>query len=43
MAKVIYEFDENEEKRDIELIVNRYKMICALDKLEKYRYDFYKF
>jgi len=41
MAKVIYEFDENEESRDIELIVNRYKMICALDKLEKYRYDLY--
>lgn len=41
MGKVTYEFDENKESRDIELIVNRYKMICALDELEKYRYDLY--
>ena len=41
MGKVTYEFDENKESRDIELIVNRYKMICALDELEKYRHDLY--
>lgn len=41
MGKVTFEFDENKESRDIELIVNRYKMICALDELEKYRYDLY--
>ena len=41
MGKVTYEFDENKENRDIELIVNRYKMICALDELEKYRHDLY--
>lgn len=41
MGKVTFEFDENKESRDIELIVNRYKMICALDDLEKYRYDLY--
>ena len=41
MGKVTYEFDEDKESRDIELIVNRYKMICALDELEKYRYDLY--
>ena len=41
MGKVTYEFDENKESHDIELIVNRYKMICALDKLEKYRHDLY--
>ena len=41
MGKVIYEFDENKESRGIELIVNRYKMICALDELEKYRHDLY--
>lgn len=31
MGKVTFEFDENKESRDIKLIVNRYKMICALD------------
>ncbi len=41
MAKVTFEFDDKKESHDIELIVNRYKMICALDKLEKYRYDLY--
>lgn len=41
MGKLTYEFDENKESRDIELIVNRYKMICALDELEKYRHDLY--
>lgn len=41
MGKVTYEFEENKESHDIELIVNRYKMICALDELEKYRYDLY--
>ena len=41
MWKVTYEFDENKESHDIELIVNRYKMIGALDELEKYRYDLY--
>ena len=39
MGKVTYEFDENKESRDIKLIVNRYKMIYALDELEKYRHD----
>ena len=37
MGKVTYEFDENKESHDIELIV----MICALDELEKYRHDLY--
>lgn len=41
MGKVTFEFDENNERNDIELVVNRYKMICALDELEKYRYDLY--
>lgn len=41
MGKVTFEFDETKESRDIELIINRYKMICALDELEKYRYDLY--
>lgn len=41
MGKAIFEFDDEKESRDIELIVNRYKMICALDKLEEYRYDLY--
>ena len=41
MGKVTFEFDENNERNDIELVVNRYKMICALDESEKYRYDLY--
>lgn len=42
MGKVIFEFDENEEREDIELIVNRLKMSCALDELKEYRDDLYK-
>ena len=40
MGKVTFEFDENKESRDIELIVNRYKMICAGDEYFAARYQF---
>ena len=39
MAKVIFEFDETEDRQDVELIVNRLKMSCALDDLKEYRDD----
>ena len=42
MAKVTYEFDENEEGRDIELINSRYKMICALNDLSDLKRKLYK-
>lgn len=42
MAKVTFEYDENEEKTDIELIVNRYKMWNALNELSGLRRSIYK-
>lgn len=33
MAKVIFEFDDNEERSDIEEVVNRTKIMCALQDL----------
>lgn len=42
MAKVIYEFDEDEERHEIELINNRHKLICALYDLSNYRRGLYK-
>ena len=30
MAKVTFEFDDNEERSDIEEVVNRSKIMCAL-------------
>lgn len=33
MAKVIFEFDDNEERSDIEEVVNRNKIMCALQDL----------
>lgn len=42
MAKVIYEFDEDEDRHEIELINNRHKLICALYDLDNYRRGLYK-
>lgn len=42
MAKVVYEFNENKEKHDIDLINNRYKMIYALTQLDNLRRNLYK-
>lgn len=30
MAKVVFEFDEDEDRRDIDIIVNRHKLTAAL-------------
>lgn len=42
MSKVIYEFNEDEESRDIDLINARYKMINALNELQDFRRKLYK-
>lgn len=42
MSKVIYEFNENEEGRDIDLINARYKMVHALNELQDFRRKLYK-
>lgn len=42
MGKVVFEFDESEERHDIELITNRHKLICALYDLQNYRRGLYK-
>lgn len=42
MAKVTYEFNENKEKHDIDLINGRYKMIYALTQLNNLRRNLYK-
>ena len=42
MAKVIFEFDEDEDRHELELINNRHKLICALYDLSNYRRSLYK-
>lgn len=42
MGKVIFEFDEDEDRNEIELITNRHKLICALYDLDNYRRGLYK-
>lgn len=42
MAKVIFEFDEDEDRHELELINNRHKLICALYDLSNYRRGLYK-
>lgn len=42
MGKVVFEFDEDEERHEIELITNRHKLICALYDLDNYRRGLYK-
>ena len=42
MGKVIFEFDEEEDRHEIELITNRHKLICALYDLDNYRRGLYK-
>lgn len=42
MGKVIFEFDEDEERHEVDLITNRHKLICALYDLDNYRRDLYK-
>jgi len=33
MAKVIFEFDDVEDREDVNVIVNRHKLICAINEL----------
>ncbi|MGN1301538.1 MAG: hypothetical protein ACI4U9_03330 [Clostridia bacterium] len=42
MSKVNFEFDENEEREDVELIIHRHKLISALYELQSYRRSIYK-
>lgn len=42
MSKVNFEFDENEERGDVELIIHRHKLISALYDLQAYRRSIYK-
>lgn len=42
MGKVTFEFNDGEESYDIELTVNRRKLISALYDLQSYRRDIYK-
>ena len=42
MAKVIFEFDESEDRQDINIIVNRHKLMSALLDIYNYRKTLYK-
>ena len=42
MGKVVFEFDEDEDRHEIDLITNRHKLICALYDLDNYRRGLYK-
>lgn len=42
MGKVTFEFDENEDGYDIELIVHRHDLAYAFDKLKSFRRTIYK-
>lgn len=38
MAKVIFEFNDKDEQSDIEMVVSRYQMKCALNEI----FEFYR-
>lgn len=42
MSKVTFEFDECEERNDINIIVNRYKLMASLYELSDFRRNIYK-
>lgn len=42
MAKVTFEFDENEDRSDINEIVNRHKLLNALYEIQNLRRTLYK-
>ncbi len=42
MGKVIFEFDDVAENSDIENVINRNKLICALDEIKNFRTNLYK-
>jgi len=37
MAKVIFEFDEFEDRQDVNMIVNRYKLVSTINNLSNWR------
>lgn len=41
VAKVIFEFDEAEDRYDINMIVNRYKLMCAVQELSDFHRKIY--
>lgn len=42
MARVTFEYDENEERNDVNVIVNRYKLLSALYEIQGLRRTLYK-
>lgn len=42
MSKVIFEFDEDEDRNDIRYIIDRHKLISALYNLQNLKHDLYK-
>ena len=42
MSKITFEFDEDEEWNDVNLVVNRHKLITAIYDLENYKRGIYK-
>lgn len=42
MGKVTFEFDDNEERYEIDLIVKRHSLAHALDELKNFRRKLYK-
>ena len=42
MPKVTYEFDENKDLEDINLIINRHKLSLLVNELYNFRRDLYK-
>lgn len=43
MAKVIFEFNDAEEKHDINLIVNRHRLASMLYEVQNYARNLYKY
>lgn len=41
MARVTFEFDENDDREDINIIVNRYKLLGALNAVSELRGSIY--
>lgn len=39
MGRVTFEFNEDEERHEIDLITNRHKMIVSLYEVQKYKRD----
>lgn len=42
MAEVTFKFNEDEDREDINIIINRHKLVYALNELQNYRRSLYK-